>query len=227
MTESEFAQQIQQSLSALADAARAPLMCAYMKHHFPFLGVPAPARRAACLPLLRAASRFDGAQLVCLVQRLWAFEEREYQYTAIDLLARYQRKLSEADVPALLALAQHKSWWDSVDGLAALIGDILLSVKKRAEAAHNQMDAALLNSDFWLQRIALLHQLGWREQVDTVRLARYCSHLAQEKEFFIRKAIGWALRDYAHHDPDWVGLFLHEHKAVLSCLSYREAAKHL
>ena len=227
MTGQEFLAQAQSVLAPLADPARAVAMAAYMKHHFAFFGIASPARRAACKPLLRAASGLDGAALLDLAQQLWRMEEREYQYLALDLLARHHKKLGLEDVPALMALVQSKSWWDGVDGLAGVIGDVLRLAKMRGEAAQDGMDTALLNQDFWVQRIALLHQLGWREQVDTRRLACYCLYLAAEKEFFIRKAIGWALRDYAHYDPAWVRQFLLEHKEKLSGLSYREAGKHL
>jgi 3-methyladenine DNA glycosylase AlkD len=89
------------------------------------------------------------------------------------------------------------------------------------------MDAALEHADFWLRRIAMLHQLGWRADTDVERLFGYARQLAPEAEFFIRKAIGWALRDYARHDPAAVGDFLARHAGVLSPLTRREAGKHL
>lgn len=227
LTSQDLVEQVQRQLLPLADSERAPGMAAYMKGHFGFLGIGAPARRGACAVLIREAKVLDGAQLLEAAQQLWQLEAREYQYVAVDLLARQHKKLGIDDVPALLALVQSKSWWDSVDGLAGVIGDVLLAVAKKGGDAHATMDAALLHVDFWVQRIALLHQLGWREQVDKDRLARYCLHLAGEKEFFVRKAIGWALRDYAWHEPEWVRQFLVAHKEKLSGLSVREAGKHL
>ena len=89
------------------------------------------------------------------------------------------------------------------------------------------MTELIVDEDFWLRRIALLHQLGWGEATDQKRLFRYCLQQAGEQEFFIRKAIGWALRDYARHAPQAVADFLTHNGAVLSPLSRREAAKHL
>ena len=89
------------------------------------------------------------------------------------------------------------------------------------------MDQALLHDDFWMRRIALLHQLGWRGETDTERLYSYCLRLAHEKEFFIQKAIGWALRDYARHDPQAIRRFTEAHRQQLAPLTYREASKHL
>ena len=150
--------------------------------------------------------------------------EREYQYVAIDLLAKYEKKLSTEHLPALLALVQQKSWWDSVDGLAGVVGDV---VRREPELGQAQMDEALHHPNLWVRRVAMLHQLGWRAQVDAQRLFAYALHLAPEKDFFIRKAIGWALRDYARHDPQAVRGFLDAQGEKLSLLSVREAAKHL
>ena len=219
-----FIQQVQTCLLPLRDAARALPMQAYMKHHFPFLGIPTPARRAACLPLLRTLREADAETLLTFAQALWAMPEREYQYVAIDLLAKYEKKLSLTALPSLLALVQEKSWWDSVDGLAGVVGDV---VRRSPEAGQGLMDDALHHPNLWVRRVVMLHQLGWRASADPQRLFRYVLHLAPEKDFFIRKAIGWALRDYARHDPQAVKAFLAEHGAQLAPLSVREAGKHL
>jgi 3-methyladenine DNA glycosylase AlkD len=223
-----FATQAHNLLSPARNPQHAQAMRAYMKDHFPFLGIAAPLRRAICRPLLQELGRPDAATCLAIASELWAQDEREFHYLALDLLARNVRRLSHADIPALLQLARQKSWWDSVDGLVGVIGDILLSEKKQGQPdVHALMDDALTSDDFWLRRIALLHQLGWREQLDWPRLSAYCLQLAAEEEFFIRKAIGWALRDYARHTPQQVATFLQQHRAQLSPLSYREAAKHL
>jgi 3-methyladenine DNA glycosylase AlkD len=123
-------------------------------------------------------------------------------------------------LPALIALARNKSWWDSVDAIAAVVGDVL-------RGKHDMMDEALADADFWVRRIALLHQLGWRERTDAQLLFRYTLACAHEREFFIQKAIGWALRDYAWHAPEAVRGFLAGPGSSLAALSRREAAKHL
>lgn len=219
------AQQLQAVLAPLADAQRAVPMQAYMKHHFAFLGIATPARRAASTPLIRSLKGESAAFLLALAQRLWEMPQREYQHAAIDMLARWHKQFRSDDVPALLQLAQQKSWWDSVDGLAGVVNEVVLRL--RVQGAQQQMDACLLHDDFWLRRIAMIHQLGWRERTDTDRLARYALHLAHEPEFFIRKAIGWGLRDYAWHNPDWVRALLKSNQQHLSPLSIREAGKHL
>jgi 3-methyladenine DNA glycosylase AlkD len=208
------------ALAPLADPARAHAMRAYMRDQFPFLGIATPARRAALKIPLRALTGASAAALLDRASALWALPEREYQYAAIDLLAMHWKSFSADDLPKLQALVLRKSWWDSVDGLAGVIGDVL-------RFDHHGMDEALQHDNFWMRRIALLHQLGWRGKTDETRLFAYSVSLGHENEFFIQKAIGWALRDYARHAPDNVSRFIDENKSRLSKLSVREAAKHL
>ncbi len=208
------------ALAPLADTERAPAMRSYMRGQFPFLGVPTPARRSALKPLLSTLKGAAASELLGLADELWALPEREYQYAGIDLLASHWKQLGSTDLPRLQALVLRKSWWDSVDGLAGVVGDVL-----RFE--HHGMDEALKHDNFWMRRIALLHQLGWRGKTDEARLFEYSLSLGRENEFFIQKAIGWALRDYARHAPDNVAHFINENKGHLSSLSVREAGKHL
>lgn len=218
-----FTERLSVTLGALADANRARPMQAYMKQHFAFLGIPTPQRRKAIAPLLRELQGESGDTLLVIAKELWAKPEREFQYAAIDLLARHWKKLEARHLEALLDLARHKSWWDSVDNLAGVIGNLV----QRERSLQSRMDQALQDTDFWQRRIAMIHQLGWRDTTDTERLFAYARQLAPEQEFFIRKAIGWALRDYAKHQPKRVADFLIAMKNQLSPLSLREAGKHL
>jgi 3-methyladenine DNA glycosylase AlkD len=183
---------------------------------------------------------------------LWRQPQREFQYVAIDLLARHWQELSWKELSgkelsgkelsgsgpagaassqtpenlrALLELARQSSWWDTVDGLAGIVGDLVRAGGAGETPAGQQMDCALMHDNLWVRRIAMLHQLGWRAQTDTVRLFGYADLLAPEVDFFIRKAIGWALRDYARHDPHAVGRYLQRRRTWLSALSRREAAR--
>ncbi len=216
---SDFAARIQQALTPLADAGRARGMAAYMKDQFAFFGIQTPPRRLATLAILRA---YPGDPVEA-ARELWALPEREYQYVAVDLLRQHHKRLKRSDLPALEGLVQEKSWWDSVDGLAVSIGKLVA----REPDLVKRMDALIDAPDFWLRRIALLHQLDRKEKTDTARLFDYCLRCADEREFFIRKAIGWALRQYARTDPLAVRDFLDAHRERLSGLSFREAAKHL
>ncbi|HEX8612814.1 MAG TPA: DNA alkylation repair protein [Telluria sp.] len=219
-----IAEQVKKTLAPLADAAQAAPMRAYMRDQFAFHGIPTPARRAALQPLVRSFGGVDAGVLLDAAGDLWREPERECQYAAIDLLAAHVKQFDGAHIEALLALARQRSWWDTVDALAVLIGTI---VRTDRPARQPRMDEAVHHADLWTRRVAMLHQLGWRGDTDPERLFGYAAQLAHEENFFIRKATGWALRDYARHDPDAVRAFLLAQGDTLSALTRREAGKHL
>jgi hypothetical protein len=218
--------QIEGALRPLADAQQAQPMRAYMLDQFVFLGVHAPPRRQA-LRTLPGLKDWTAPALLALAEVLWVLPEREFQYAAVDLLAKYHRQLDLQSLPPLIALVQRKSWWDSVDALAGVVGDILLLARKQGHDGQHTMDSCLGHSNLWVRRVAMLHQLGWKEQTDENRLLTYALRLASEPDFFIRKAIGWALRDYARTRPEAIRAFLAQHGQVFSGLTRREAGKHL
>jgi 3-methyladenine DNA glycosylase AlkD len=224
-TPEQLAAQIQHTLSALADPVRAVAMRAYMRDQFPFLGIPTPARRAALGPLLKVD--FDQKRLLTAADQLWSLPGREYRYAAIDLLARHVARLDLSAVPPLLTLAQREPWWDTVDGLAGIVGDVLRAARRNDPDAQVAMDAALRHDCLWLRRIAMIHQLCWRLDTDSARLFAYAETLAPEDDFFIRKAIGWALRDYARWQPQAVRDFVAAKGGRLSPLSAREATRRI
>lgn len=200
-------------------------MAAYMRDQFVFLGVPSTPRRAISAPLLRA--KRDRLAVLRLAGLLFEQTPRECHYVATDLLRRHAKHLSPQDLPTLMIWAEQGAWWDVVDALVPTIGQVVHTHRDTEPQVLRAMDEALVHPNFWRRRVAMLHQLGWRTDTDVERLWRYALHLAPEREFFIRKAIGWALRDYARWAPDAVRAFLREHGASLSPLSRREAAKHL
>jgi 3-methyladenine DNA glycosylase AlkD len=171
--------------------------------------------------------KFSGPadELLSLAEALWRLPEREFRYVAVDLLAKHHKRLDVSALPRILQLVQTDSWWDTVDGLAGVVGDILRKIPP--PDAEKSMDQALAHENLWVRRVAMLHQQGWREQTDQARLFRYALTLAPEKDFFIRKAIGWALRDHARSQPDAVRNFLAQHDEQLHSLSRREAGRHL
>ncbi len=218
----KFHRAVRAALRPLKNAERAATMRAYMRNQFEYLGVSMPDHRAAVAPLIKSFSPADRAELRMAAEGLWRMREREYQYVAIGLLGRHQKILDLNDLPWLLELVQQKSWWDTVDSLQKPIGPVVHRAGAKGKRA---MDAAVKHENFWVRRIAMLHQLGLRAEVDTERLFRHAELLAAEKEFFIRKAIGWALRDYAWHDWRAVEKFLKSTRAGLSGLTVREARK--
>ena len=218
--------QVDAALRPLADAQQAVPMRAYMLEKFAFLGIRAAPRRQALrgLPRLNIWTAHD---LLVLADKLWAAPEREFQYVAVDLLSKYHRQLGMDSVAQLLELVQRKSWWDTVDALAGVVGDIVLRARATDAHAQRAMDECLVHPHLWVRRIAMLHQLGWKAQTDQERLFRYALALAPETDFFIRKAIGWALRDHARSQPEAVRNFLAQHENQFSGLTRREAGKHL
>ncbi len=154
------------------------------------------------------------------VEGLWALPEREYQYAGCGLVARHIKVCGPGFIAVVGRLVTTKSWWDTVDSLAKNgAGALVLRYPELA----GTMDQWMESESMWLRRTAILHQLGFKERTDAERLFRYCSLEAHEHEFFIRKAIGWALREYSKEDPAAVRAFVAAHDAELSGLSKREA----
>jgi len=222
----ELLSQIESALRPLADAQQAVPMRAYMLDQFAFLGIRATPRRQALRGLPRLTT-WTADALLDVAEALWELPEREFQYAAVDMLAKHHQQFDLQCLPRLLRLVQRKSWWDTVDGLAGVVGDVLLRAQAQGCAVQPPMDECLGHANLWVRRVAMLHQLGWRAQTDEARLLRYARALAPETDFFIRKAIGWALRDYARTQPEVVRAFLSQHAQVLSGLTRREAGKHL
>lgn len=222
-----FQRAVRKVLKPLVDADRAAGAKAYMRGRFDYIGISTPKRREAVMPLIRGFKPAGADELREAAAGLWAMREREYQYVAADLLARYQSVLSLDDLGWLLDLAQEKSWWDTVDCIVKVVGKVVqwADIEGNGAKGVRAMERAVKHKDFWVRRIAMLHQLGWRGDTDTERLFRYAEMLAPEKEFFVRKAIGWALRDYAWHDWRAVEKFLKSTSAPLSGLTVREASK--
>lgn len=213
---------LRSALAASAQPERAPAMRAYMREQFDFLGIPTPARRKASASFIRDAATLDASALLALAQALWDQPEREFQYVAVDLLDKHGKRLEPDSLPALEALASSKPWWDTVDGLASWVVGGLVRRHRHLQARMDQLAGV---PDPWLRRVAILHQLGWKQDTDRRRLFHYCTANAADTEFFIRKAIGWALREYAYTDADAVRVFVTH--TPLSPLSRREALKHL
>ena len=226
MTPEKFVNAVEHALMPLADEAKAEGMKSYLLNQFEFLGLAAPVRRAAVKEIGKVKWQ-SSVDLLAVAELLWQKPQREYRYTAVDLLRQHSAQLSVNDLPTLQALLLQDAWWETVDGLSAVIADVMhVAVQQNPNAAAT-MDAWLKHPSHWVRRSAMLHQLGWRLDTDTTRLFGYATQLADEKEFFIRKAIGWALRDYARWNPEAVTAFVLQHRDTLSGLTVREAVKHL
>jgi 3-methyladenine DNA glycosylase AlkD len=212
------------ALVPIADPQRAVPMAAYMRDQFSFLGIGTPARTAALKVAWRGLPTPSGVDAAGAAQALWALPEREFQYAGCDLLARWHRTLTPDLLRgAIEPLITTKSWWDTVDSLRkAAVGPLV--------AAHPQLVSTLRgwieDDDRWLVRSAIIHQLGYGPDTDADLLFAFCARRASDPEFFVAKAIGWALRTYARQAPDAVRDFVAAHPQ-LSSLARREALKHL
>lgn len=204
-----------------ADAEKARSMSAYMRDLFPFLGIPKPERARLQREFLKA-SRKESEVDWSFIDACWR-QEREFQYLALDYLRAMTPLLCPGDIQRLRALALDRPWWDTVDALDMIIGDIALK--------YPEVDEVLLawstDESIWLRRIAIDHQLGRKEKTDTKLLEQIIVNNLGEREFLINKAIGWSLREYSKTDPAWVRGFIDTHGEQMAALSVREASKYL
>ena len=197
-------------------------MAAYMKTEMPFYGVSAAVRRAVARDAARRFTPVDRCDYARAVRALWTQPHREDKYVAIAYARAFEKHVVAASLPLYGRMIREGAWWDFVDEIAAhLVGGALA---KEPERVWPVMDRWISDDDMWVRRAAILCQLTFRERADETRLFRYCAERAHEREFFIRKAIGWALRQHARVAPDAVRRFVISHH--LSPLSAREALKH-
>lgn len=199
-------------------------MEAYMRDLFPFFGLQARDRRALAKPFVAEQKKsFKDKQAIdwILIRAMWQAEEREIQYIANDLLT--QTYIDCQDLDQLAWLVSHKSWWDTVDQLAVTVGQLVQNCPNHQTSI---LDWAQ-DEDLWIRRVAILHQLRYKQETDTDRLRQIIQVNLGSDEFFINKAIGWALREYSKTDSDWVRAFICDHRDQLASLSIREASKYL
>lgn len=220
----DAAAQVRALLLPIADPTRAPAMAAYMKGVAPFLGVPAPARRAATRDWSQSLDPGPaGAALLGAARSLVEAPERELAYVAVDLADLHRRSLPATSLQDLRELALTVPWWDTVDAWAGVIGRTAL----RHPGWDAQVASWAVDGQLWARRIALVFQVGRRADLDLELLLEACRANLCERDFFLRKGIGWALRDAARTQPATVLAFVEQNRATMSPLSAREATKHL
>ncbi|WP_267897303.1 DNA alkylation repair protein [Peribacillus saganii] len=198
-------------------------MSAYMKNHFPFLGIKSPDRRILMTQFFRDTGILKKPFSEAFVRELWSYPERELQYAAMDYMMKYAKKLEKGYISLLKELIEQKSWWDSVDAIASnLVGSI---AAKYPELMDEYIEHWSKHENMWLRRTAILFQLKYKEKTDEERLYRYILRNADSGEFFIQKSIGWALREYSKTNPESVRAFIESHS--LAKLSVREGSKYI
>ena len=216
-----------QTLKALyeqqADPGQATPMKQYMRNQFEFLGIKSPAQKALFKQFVTEHGLPERSQLESIVRTLWLWPEREYQYVALAFVDKFQKRLTPDCLPLLEYLITTKSWWDTVDAIASHnVGNLLKQYPSSRGAVINQWRH---QDNFWLRRTALLFQLSYKTDTDEGLLFSLVEENQQSREFFIQKAIGWALREYSKTAPDAVQAFVY--RTALASLSQREALKWL
>lgn len=197
-------------------------MARYMKNLFPFCGVKKPQRALLERPFLKESLTLPLPELIQEIFRNYHKDEREYQYYAIDLAQKNIQRFTLADLAELLPLLAEKSWWDSIDAWRKVFATWVLAHPTELKQVYAFF---YQHENFWYRRIAINLQLLFKEQTDPALLAQAILADLTTEEFFIQKAIGWALRDYSKVNPDWVKNFMQQHS--LSKLALREGSKYI
>lgn len=225
MGHSDLLAAIRARLADSADPARAAGAQAYLKSAMPQLGVRVPEVRRIVKAEVAAAPFTSADELRCAVLELFRTATyREERYAAIDLTASRLVRTDLAMLPVYEEIIRTGAWWDLVDGVEDRLGRLL-------QAHRGVLTPVLLqwskDPDFWIRRSSITAQLGAKTNTDTGLLAAVIEVNLADREFFIRKAIGWALREYAKTDPAWVRQFAAAHADAISPLSRREALRNL
>lgn len=221
----QLVQYVRNEFIKLADAQKAKEMAAYMRTEMPFYGIQKPERLPIYKLMFKTFRPIDRAAYENNVSALWNQPHREEKYAALEYACFFTDFITSQSLPLYERLVREGSWWDFVDVIAInLVGHILL---KERETARSVINEWVDDESMWIRRSAIICHNHHRKSTDETQLFEHCLRLAPEKEFFIRKAIGWALREYSYANPAAVKKFLLKHKAVLSPLSVREGAKRM
>ncbi|KAK2148153.1 hypothetical protein LSH36_512g02037 [Paralvinella palmiformis] len=221
---------LERLLVKACNPADAQPMKKYMRNQFEYFGVKTPKRKEIMKQVFHTMTDPSSGEVLSVAKLLWTRDQRELHYCAVDILIKYKSLLaSNAQICAQSAnvvrhLLTEKSWWDTVDLLASNVVGHMAST----QPSHMKplLDKWITTDNMWLRRTAILHQLKYKGNTDEMTLFRYCMKCSDEDEFFIRKAIGWALREYHKTNPGAVRDFVAEHKNRLAPLSVKEALKH-
>lgn len=194
---------------------------AYMKNQFKFFGIYTNERRTLSTAYIKQTGFLSDKELAKTVKELYKQPEREFQYVAMELIAFHKKQWAESIIELTEFCLTHKSWWDTVDNIASVIlTDYFKKFPKQIIPITNRWNKS---ENLWLQRSSIMFQKAFKKETDTKLLTKYILNCAGSNEFFIQKAIGWALREYSKTNPAWVKDFVAKNK--LAQLSKREALK--
>lgn len=204
------------------DEENAVKMAAYMRNLFIFYGIPTPKRRKIYKDFLKGEKKRKIIDWDFL-DKCYEDEYREFQYLVIDYLYAMEDFLTYDDVPHIKKYIKSKQWWDTIDGLDRIVGNIAFV----DDRINDLMIEWSTDEDFWVRRIAIDHQICRKDKTNTKLLEKILLNNFGSSEFFINKAIGWSLRDYSKTNPEWVRNFIETHKDKMNKLSIREASKYI
>ena len=202
----------------------------YMRNKFTFLGLKTPQRRELTKDFIREVKKKPFSYEI--FKKIWYEEEREFQYLALDYLKAKEKTLKLEDIPQLEKYIVDRPWWDTVDSLHSVINAVrkssLSSMKDEKGYNLSKLMKSWAKSDnIWLRRLSIIHQLKAKEETDPELLTYTIKQNLNTGEFFLNKAIGWALREYSKTNRDFVKNFIDENRHLLSNLSIKEASKYL
>ena len=201
---------------------QAQRMSKYMLNKFEYIGIKTPERREIFKNFFKEYKNGEKIDWE-FVNKCWENKYREFQYVGADYLKNMKDKLTIDDIPKFKRLILEKSWWDTIDNLDMTIGALAL----KDSNVNKILLEWSLDENIWLRRIAIDHQLLRKEKTDIELLEKILKNNLEQTEFFINKAIGWALRDYSKTNPEWVKNFIEKNKEKMAKLSIREASKYL
>lgn len=207
-----------------ANPSQAAPMKKYMRDQFEYLGIKSPQFKILFKQYVADHGLPAVGELDEIIRDLWALPQREFQYAAIGLVGRLEKQLMAKSVKTLEYMLTHKSWWDTVDSIAG--GTVGAYFKRFPDVRETYLAKWRASENFWLRRTTILFQLNYKKETDFDLLCEIIHENLGSNEFFINKAIGWSLRQYARIDPKAVKKFVNVTKE-LNPLSRREALKHL
>jgi 3-methyladenine DNA glycosylase AlkD len=206
-----------------ADPILAVPMKKYMRDQFEYLGIKSPRFKELMKEFIAPHGLPPIKDLDAILRDLWSLPEREFQYAATSFLGRSEKKLPANFIRTFEYLLVTKSWWDTVDTISG--GPLGVHFRKYPEVREKYLRKWRTSDNFWLRRATMLFQLNYKKETDFDLLCEIIRENLGSKEFFINKAIGWSLRQYARTDPKAVKEFVES--TALHPLSRREAMKHL
>ncbi len=210
-------------LQAAAIPEKATDMAAYMKTEMPFYGVNRPSLKIIERDLKKRFVPESADEHRDYIQAIWALPHREEKYVAITMARAWKHWIDAEHLDIYRQWIEEGAWWDLVDEISVhLVGGAYL---KDRETIGPVMDEWITDTNLWVRRAAIICQLTHKKQTDVGRLFDYCVQSAHEKDFFIRKAIGWALRQYSYSAPESVYEFLTTYRNDLSNLSFKEGSR--